>query len=62
MAYDPKQIESRWQAWWLEHEPFRAEIDPARPKLFLLDMFPYVSGAGLHVGHPKGYIATDVLV
>ena len=61
MPYEPKRIEPRWQAFWRERETFRAEIDPSRPKLYVLDMFPYPSGAGLHVGHPKGYIATDVL-
>jgi leucyl-tRNA synthetase len=61
MAYEPKAIEAKWQAYWRDHEVFRAELDPARPKYYALDMFPYPSGAGLHVGHPKGYIATDVL-
>jgi leucyl-tRNA synthetase len=61
MAYDPKVIEARWQAWWRENPIFRSEIDPSKPKFYVLDMFPYPSGAGLHVGHPKGYIATDVL-
>src|SRR5215469_11974048 len=61
MPYDPKRIEPRWQAHWRERATFRAEIDPAKPKYYVLDMFPYPSGAGLHVGHPKGYIATDVL-
>jgi leucyl-tRNA synthetase len=61
MPYEPKRIEQRWQAYWREHETFRAAIDPGRPKFYVLDMFPYPSGAGLHVGHPKGYIATDVL-
>ena len=60
MAYTPREIESRWQAYWLEHATFRAEIDPSRPKFYVLDMFPYPSGEGLHVGHPKGYVATDV--
>jgi len=59
MPYDPKAIEARWQAWWDEHQTFRAEIDPSRPKYYVLDMFPYPSGDGLHVGHPKGYTATD---
>jgi len=61
MAYDPKAIEAKWQARWAEQTVFRAELDPARPKFYVLDMFPYPSGAGLHVGHPKGYIATDVI-
>ena len=61
MFYDPKQIESKWQAYWLEHETFRCEIDPEKPKFYVLDMFPYPSGEGLHVGHPKGYTATDIL-
>jgi leucyl-tRNA synthetase len=61
MPYEPKRIEPRWQAYWREHATFRAEIDPSKPKFYVLDMFPYPSGAGLHVGHPKGYIATDVL-
>jgi leucyl-tRNA synthetase len=61
MSYDPKQIEPRWQQIWRDRETFRAELDPSKPKYYVLDMFPYPSGAGLHVGHPKGYIATDVL-
>jgi leucyl-tRNA synthetase len=61
MPYDPKAIEARWQAYWRENRTFRAEIDSARPKFYVLDMFPYPSGAGLHVGHPKGYIATDII-
>jgi leucyl-tRNA synthetase len=61
MPYDPKRIEARWQAIWRERGTFRAELDPSRPKYYVLDMFPYPSGAGLHVGHPKGYIATDVI-
>jgi leucyl-tRNA synthetase len=61
MPYDPKAIEPKWQAYWRKEEIFRSEIDPSKPKFYVLDMFPYPSGAGLHVGHPKGYIATDVL-
>ncbi|MBY5553341.1 leucine--tRNA ligase [Rhizobium leguminosarum] len=60
MPYDPKTIEPKWQAYWADHHIFRAEIDPARPKFYALDMFPYPSGAGLHVGHPLGYTATDI--
>jgi len=61
MPYDPKQIEPKWQAHWLEHGTFRAEIDPSKPKYYVLDMFPYPSGDGLHVGHPEGYTATDIV-
>jgi leucyl-tRNA synthetase len=61
MAYNPKTIEPKWQTYWEEHQTFRVEIDPAKPKFYALDMFPYPSGAGLHVGHPEGYTATDIL-
>jgi leucyl-tRNA synthetase len=61
MPYDPKAIEGRWQRRWIEEGTFRAETDPARPKYYVLDMFPYPSAEGLHVGHPKGYISTDVV-
>ncbi|MCP3986362.1 MAG: leucine--tRNA ligase [bacterium] len=61
MAYDPKTIEERWQRYWLDNESFRCEVDPSRPKYYVLDMFPYPSGQGLHVGHPKGYICTDAI-
>jgi len=61
MPYDPKTIEPRWQDYWLENETFRAELDPNKPKYYVLDMFPYPSGDGLHVGHPEGYTATDIL-
>ena len=60
MEYNHKEIESRWQQYWRDHHTYRAEIDPARPKYYVLDMFPYPSGAGLHVGHPLGYIASDI--
>jgi leucyl-tRNA synthetase len=60
MAYSPATIEPKWQRFWLESKTFRAQVDPSRPKLYVLDMFPYPSGDGLHVGHPKGYVATDV--
>ena len=61
MAYEPRGIELKWQRYWLENKTFKAEIDPSRPKLYVLDMFPYPSGDGLHVGHPKGYVATDAI-
>jgi leucyl-tRNA synthetase len=61
MTYDPKPIEEKWQAYWRENQTFRAEVDPSKPKYYVLDMFPYPSGDGLHVGHPKGYTATDVV-
>ena len=61
MPYEPKRIEPRWQAYWRERGTFRAVLDRSKPKYYVLDMFPYPSGAGLHVGHPKGYIATDVI-
>ena len=61
MPYDPKSIEARWQETWLREGTFRAEIDHDRPKYYVLDMFPYPSGEGLHVGHPKGYFSTDVI-
>jgi leucyl-tRNA synthetase len=61
MAYDPKAIEARWQRLWAERGTFRVEIDPRRPKFYVLDMFPYPSSEGLHVGHPKGYISTDTI-
>ena len=59
--YRPGDIEPKWQRYWLEHKTFRAEIDHAKPKYYILDMFPYPSAAGLHVGHPEGYTATDIL-
>ena len=54
-------IEPKWQKHWLEHKTFRAEDTSTKPKFYVLDMFPYPSGAGLHVGHPEGYTATDIL-
>ena len=59
-VYDPSLIEPRWQEYWERHKTFRAVEDPARRKLYVLDMFPYPSGEGLHVGHPEGYTATDM--
>ena len=61
MAYDPSAIEPRWQQYWRDQETFRAELEPGKPKYYVLDMFPYPSGDGLHVGHPEGYTATDIL-
>jgi leucyl-tRNA synthetase len=61
MPYDFAAIEARWQAYWDEHATFVVEPDPERPKYYVLDMFPYPSGDGLHVGHPEGYTATDIL-
>jgi leucyl-tRNA synthetase len=60
-TYNPKVIEPRWQRYWDEHKTFRTPDRSDRPKYYLLDMFPYPSGAGLHVGHPEGYTATDIL-
>ncbi len=60
-SYTPRAIEPRWQRYWQEHKTFRTPDHSDRPKLYVLDMFPYPSGAGLHVGHPEGYTATDVL-
>ena len=60
MEYNYKEIEQRWQQYWREHSTYKTEIDASRPKFYVLDMFPYPSGAGLHVGHPLGYIASDI--
>ncbi len=60
MEYNHKDIESRWQNYWRENNTYKAEINSAKPKYYVLDMFPYPSGAGLHVGHPLGYIASDI--
>jgi leucyl-tRNA synthetase len=59
--YEPSEIEPKWQAFWERDRTFRTEDDPAKPKAYVLDMFPYPSGAGLHVGHPEGYTATDIV-
>ena len=60
MEYNFKEIEARWQKYWAENKTFKAEEDDSKPKYYVLDMFPYPSGAGLHVGHPLGYIASDI--
>ena len=59
--YTPSQIEPKWQQYWEEHKTFRSPEMPQGEKLYVLDMFPYPSGAGLHVGHPEGYTATDIV-
>ncbi len=61
MRYDHQAIEARWQARWQAERTFATNEDPNKPKYYVLDMFPYPSGAGLHVGHPKGYVGTDVV-
>lgn len=60
MKYNPNEIEARWQKYWSENQTFAAEYHSDKPKYYVLDMFPYPSGAGLHVGHPLGYIASDI--
>ena len=60
MEYDFRAIEQKWQKRWQEEGTYRVDVDPSRPKFYVLDMFPYPSGAGLHVGHPLGYIASDI--
>lgn len=60
MEYNHKDIESRWQQRWKDDNTYKVDIDNGRPKYYVLDMFPYPSGAGLHVGHPLGYIASDI--
>jgi len=60
MKYNPNEIEARWQKYWAENQTFAAENNSDKPKYYVLDMFPYPSGAGLHVGHPLGYIASDI--
>ena len=60
MDYQFKEIEQKWQKFWAQNQTFKAEKDTTKPKFYVLDMFPYPSGAGLHVGHPLGYIASDI--
>ncbi|MDD6052894.1 MAG: leucine--tRNA ligase [Bacteroidales bacterium] len=60
MDYNFREIEQKWQQYWAENHTYQAKEDPSRPKYYVLDMFPYPSGAGLHVGHPLGYIASDI--
>jgi len=61
-VYNPREIEKKWQAYWAEHETFKTDVwDFSKPKYYVLDMFPYPSGVGLHAGHPEGYTATDIM-
>ncbi|MBD5246401.1 MAG: leucine--tRNA ligase [Barnesiella sp.] len=60
MEYNHREIEARWQQYWKDNNVYKCEIDHSSPKFYVLDMFPYPSGAGLHVGHPLGYIASDI--
>lgn len=61
MSYDHKAIEQKWQKYWKDNKTFKCEVDRSKPKYYVLDMFPYPSGSGLHVGHVVGYTATDIL-
>ncbi len=61
MSYNHIEIEKKWQKYWKENKTFQVQYDPNKPKYYALDMFPYPSGAGLHVGHPEGYTATDII-
>ena len=60
MEYDFNRIEQKWQDRWREWQTYKVVEDTSKPKFYVLDMFPYPSGAGLHVGHPLGYIASDI--
>ncbi|MEO0337988.1 MAG: leucine--tRNA ligase [Bacteroidota bacterium] len=60
MDYQPRDIEKKWQQYWVDNGTYKVDIDQDKPKYYVLDMFPYPSGAGLHVGHPLGYIASDI--
>jgi len=61
MDYNFTEIEKRWQHYWEQNKTFKVDIDHSKPKYYILDMFPYPSGSGLHVGHPEGYTATDIV-
>lgn len=61
MSYDHKQVEKKWQKYWAAHNTFNTNDEAEKPKFYALDMFPYPSGQGLHVGHPEGYTATDII-
>ena len=61
MDYNYRELEAKWQAYWRENQIYKTEIIKDKPKFYVLDMFPYPSGSGLHVGHPEGYTATDII-
>lgn len=61
MEYNHREIEKKWQSYWAEHKTYQSSVDVSKPKFYVLDMFPYPSGSGLHVGHPLGYIASDIV-
>ena len=61
MSYNHKEIEAKWQKYWLENKTFKTDVHSDKEKIYVLDMFPYPSGSGLHVGHPEGYTATDII-
>jgi len=61
MEYQFREIEKKWQDYWAKNKPFKAENNSSKPKYYVLDMFPYPSGAGLHVGHPLGYISSKII-
>lgn len=61
MSYEHQPIEAKWRQWWKDNDTFRVTADTSKPKYYVLDMFPYPSGSGLHVGHPKGYVASDIV-
>ncbi len=61
MTYDHRAVEQKWQAYWQSHKSFKTTEDKDKKNFYALDMFPYPSGQGLHVGHPEGYTATDTI-
>lgn len=61
MAYQHKEVEKKWQRFWEENQTFKTSSDHSKEKFFAMDMFPFPSGQGLHVGHPEGYTATDIV-
>ena len=61
MDYNFKELEKQWQKYWVDKKTYKVTEDISKPKYYVLDMFPYPSGAGLHVGHPLSYIASDIV-